>query len=67
MLKKVTSMDEINQGDVLLFGPQPKEDKPYTIKNVASGHVYAIRENGSFDLKLITTYSLSVEDWWKET
>jgi hypothetical protein len=66
MFKKVTSIEEISQDDLLYNGPNPETVKEYQIKNIGIGHVYAIREDGSIDLKVITSHSLMVENWWRK-
>ena len=66
MLKKITSIEEINLDDCLLYGPTSEPTKLYQIKNVGKGYAYAVHEAEEINLKIITAYSLSNDNWWKK-
>jgi hypothetical protein len=65
MLKKITSIEEIKIGDLLIHGPNPEQTKEYQIKNIGNGYAYAVHQAGETDLKIITAHSLMENNWWR--
>jgi hypothetical protein len=66
MLKKVTSIQDIQQDDVIFDDPDAAKAKQYKIENINNGNVYAIHADGTLDLRIINSYDLSAGNWWKK-
>jgi len=67
MLKKVTSIVDVHQDDVLFDNPVVEKAKQYKIENISNGNIYAIHNDGILDLKVINSYDLLTGSWWKKT
>ncbi len=67
MLKKISSVNDIQQlviGDMLLDHAELAKAKTYTVKNITNGIIYAIHDNGNYDLKVFPADSPSEREWW---
>ena len=67
MLKKIASARDIRQlviGDTLIDDGEISKAKKYTIRNITDGLVYAIHDNGNYDLKVFSVETPSHTDWW---
>jgi hypothetical protein len=67
MLRKINSVKEIQQlviGDTLLDDAEPEKAKPYIVRNITDGVIYAIHDSGFSDLKVFRTDGPPESDWW---
>ena len=67
MLKQLLSVSDVKKlktGDQLSDHPEWSLGKTYTVGNVSHWLVYAIYDDGSFELKVFKTDELPEMPWW---
>ena len=60
----VSDIQKLKIGDQLCDGPQLSLAKLYTIGNISHGLVYAIHQNGHFELKIFRSSEMPATSWW---
>ena len=70
MLKQILSVSDVKKlkaGDQLSDHPELAMGKTYTIENISHGLVYAVYDNGNFELKVFNTNEIPAMPWWVHT
>jgi hypothetical protein len=67
MLKQILSVGDVKKlkaGDQLSDHPELSRGKIYTVENISHGILYAIHDNGYFELKIFKTDEMPEVPWW---